>query len=279
MSNNKENTLTILSLSTPFQYLIQSVYRNNGKNEYKEYVVNTHKKSCTCPYGQHNTLVEKPCKHLVFCLKTEMESMLKNYVHFHLVKNKKLSVVKITKLTRIVKAGKDTKIVAASYVLANGNKGCLFVNTVDIPKNRYFDIYETVKNSDGSRTFKVGISEQILTSARFSFGNQFDLVFKDGGYKKITYGGVGKYTGFRCHDIYDAMTSFLLPDDHLQKQYMQYLENVLKGESNFNDYFQYNGIQLWAIKNKATFALSTLKSITFSSNADIKQYKATTVAK
>ena len=284
MSNKKSNTntLTILSLNTPFQYVVQSVHRVNGTNEYKEYLVNTSKKTCTCPYGQHksHSLVEKPCKHLMFCLKVEMESMLKNYIHFHLVSIKKLDIAKITKVTRIVKGGKETKIVAASYVLANGNHGCQFVNTVDIKKERYFEIYETVKNLDGSRTMRVSISDKIVSSSRFNFGNQFDLVFKDGGYTKETYGEAGKYTGFMMHSIYDAMTSFLLPvDEQLQQTYLEYLERVINkihpATVVYADhYFQYNGIQLWGFRNKARFALSTIKSITFDNAQQLKQYKA-----
>lgn len=271
------NTLSILSLSTPLTYLVES--KTGDKKE--EYVVNTKKRTCTCAYGTHQpkAIVNNPCKHLVFCLNVEGESILKNYIHFHLVSVKQLPVVKVSKITRIIKNNKPTKIVAASYVLSNGNKGCLFVNTVDIPRQGYFEIYEKEKNPETQiLTLKVSITEKIVTSARFSFGNQFDLIFT-GGYTKRVMGHIGWYSSEVHSSVYDAMTAFLMPENtNYRHAYLEYLtQECQKNNSNYDDVFQYNGIQLWFVRNKNA-QKSITSTITFSDDCQVKEYKKISAA-
>ena len=270
------NTITITGLKTPFTYLVDSV----TNNEKSEYVVNTHKKTCSCPYGTHKpeAVIAKPCKHLQLCLSSEFESITKNYVHFQLFK-KGLVVAKVTKLTPIFKAGKKTKIVAASYILNDGSRRCCFVIIGNIGQERFFEVYESTKDINGNRVFKVGVTGDLVQSIGFNFGSQFDLVFKDGFYTKKTYGDIGCYTGYPSTSIYDAMTSFLLPElESRVDGYLEYLANVIAKKSTQNEwynYYQHNAIQLAAMgdKTKKSLLPIPLVSKTFNDKKEVVEFK------
>lgn len=270
------NTIIITGLKTPFTYLVDSV----TGNEKSEYIVNTHKKSCTCPYGTHKpeSIVSKPCKHLQLCLSSEFESITKNYVHFQLFK-KGLVVAKVTKITPIVKGGKKTKIVAASYILNDGSRRCCFVNVGNIGQERFFEVYESSKDVNGNRVLKVGVTGDLVQSVGFNFGSQFDLVFKDGFYTKKTYGDIGCYTGYPSTSIYEAMTSFLFPESesHIEP-YLDYLTDILAKrptQSEWYNYYQHNAIQLAAMKDKTKALLLPIPLVSkiFKDKKEVVEFK------
>lgn len=286
----QETTLTVLRLNTPFTYLVQSAKNKNYKGA-NEYVVNTHKKSCSCPYGTHHadTVAATPCKHLEFCVKIEREAMIKNMVHLHLA-IKGIRIEKVLKVTRIVKCGKATQIVSASYITVTGKRASCFVNTSKMIKERYFEIYENTKNVDGSRTLRVSINEKVTNGLRHNLGSQFDLIFDRGVYTKHTYGDVGCYKGIGSVDIYQAMTSVVIPTATGLESYMEYLRITraynakapigdTERSTYLNSYFQHNGINLYYLKGFDTdltmknMRRDATKMITFETAADVKAYK------
>ncbi len=163
------------------------------------------------------------------------------------------------------------------------------MNMVTMAKERFFEIYENRANEEGGRTLRVSINGNLDTSLHYVLGYQFDLVFQHGGYTKFAYGEMGVYEGFKSIDIYEAMTSILLPV-RARDEYMEYIRGTKKLMNKLpmddmeqarvlNSYFQHCGVNLYyivgcsleAVKERAEKRAS--RSITWMNRDEITEYK------